>query len=57
VWKVAIITSIHKKGHRKCDNYRGISETSTFSRIYGRILGKLLELEYKNVEMKEQSGY
>jgi len=35
-WKVATITSIHKKGDkRKCENYRGISVTSTFSRIYG----------------------
>jgi hypothetical protein len=35
-WKIAIITSIHKKGDkRKCGNYRGISITSTFSRIYG----------------------
>jgi len=34
--KVAIITSIHKKGDkRKCENYGGISATSTFSRIYG----------------------
>jgi len=37
-WKVAIVTSIHKKGDkRKCENYRGISVTSTFSRIYGQI--------------------
>jgi hypothetical protein len=35
-WKVAIITSIHKKGDkRKCENYRGISVTSILSRIYG----------------------
>ena len=35
-WKVAIITSIHKKGDkRKCENYRGISVMSTFKRIYG----------------------
>ena len=57
-WKVAIITSIHKKGDkRKCENYRGISVTSTFSRIYGCTLAKLVELEYKNMEMEEQSGF
>jgi hypothetical protein len=37
-WKVAIITSIHKKGDkRKCENYRGISVKNTFVKIYGRI--------------------
>jgi len=57
-WKVAIITSVHKKGdRRKCENYRGISVTNTFSRIYGRILAKLIELEYKNMEMEEQLGF
>jgi hypothetical protein len=57
-WKVAIITSIHKKeDKRKCKTYRGISVTSTFSRIYGRILTKLVELEHKNMEMEEQAGF
>jgi hypothetical protein len=57
-WKVAIITSIHKKADkRKCENYTGISVTSTFSRIYGRILAKLVETEYKNMEMEGQSGF
>jgi len=57
-WKVAIITSIHKKGDkRKCENYREISVTSIFSRIYGRILAKLVELEHKNMEMEEQAGF
>jgi len=43
-WKIAIITSIHKKGDkRKCENYREISVTSTFSKIYGRMLAKLVE--------------
>jgi len=43
-WKVVIITLIHKKGDkRKCENYRGISVTRTFSKIYGRILAKLVE--------------
>jgi hypothetical protein len=57
-WKVAIITSIYKKGDkRKCEKYRGISVPSTFSRIYGRILAKLVESEYKNMEMEEQSSF
>jgi len=57
-WKVAIITSIYKKGDkRKCENYRGISVNSTFNRIYGRILAKLVELEYKDMEMEEQAGF
>ena len=48
----------HKKADkRKCENYRGISVTNTFSRIYGRILAKLVESEYKNMEMEEQSGF
>ena len=52
------ITSIYKKGHKgKCENYRGISVTNTFSRIYGHILAKLVESEYKNTEMEEQSGF
>ena len=46
-WKIAIITSIHKRGDKwKCENYRGISVKSTFSRIYGRILAKFVESEY-----------
>ena len=57
-WKVAIITSIHKKGDkRKCENYRGILVTSTFSRICERILAKLVESEYQNMEMEKQSGF
>ena len=57
-WKMALITSIHKKGDkRKCENYRGISVTSTFSRIYGPILAKLVESKYKYMEMEEQSGF
>jgi hypothetical protein len=57
-WKFVIITSIHKKGDkRKCQNYRGISVTSTFSRISGHMLAKLVESEYKDMEMEEQSGF
>jgi len=57
-WKSAIITSIHKKGNkRKCENYRGISVTSTFSRICGRILAKLVESECKNMEWKNNQNF
>jgi hypothetical protein len=52
------VPQIHKKGNkRKHENCRGISVTSTFSRIYGHILAKLVESEYKNMEMEEQSGF
>jgi hypothetical protein len=38
-------------------NYRGISVTSTFGRIYGRILATLVDLEHRNMEMEEQAGF
>jgi len=46
-----------KRAKKKCENCRGMSLTSTFSRTYGRILAKLVELEYKSMEMEEQSGF
>jgi hypothetical protein len=56
-WKIAVITLIHKKeDKRKCENHSK-SVTSTFSRIYGHILAKLVGSEYKNMEMEEQSGF
>ena len=48
-WKVAIITLIHKKGDkRKCENYRGISVTSTFLRIWANNskIGRIRTQEY-----------
>ena len=55
-WKVAYISSIHKKGSKKdCSNYRGISVTSVISRLYGKILRDLIEEENKDEE--EQSGF
>ncbi|XP_045477944.1 uncharacterized protein LOC123683087 [Harmonia axyridis] len=57
-WKTAYISSIYKKGDKnQCANYRGISVTSTFSRIYGRILRDLIEIEYSAEEEEEQSGF
>jgi len=50
-WKVAYISSIHKKGSKKdCSNYRGISVMSVMSRLYGKILIDLIEEENKDKE-------
>lgn len=57
-WKIAYISSIHKKGNKQvCSNYRGISVTGTLSRLYGRILRDLIEQEYQQQEEEEQSGF
>ena len=54
-WKVAYMSSIHKKGSKKdCSNYRAISVTSVMSRLYGKILRDLIEEENEN---EEQSGF
>jgi truncated hemoglobin YjbI len=35
-WKLAYLTSIHKKGSKKdCKNYRGMSVSATTGRLYG----------------------
>ncbi|XP_044757762.1 uncharacterized protein LOC123315921 [Coccinella septempunctata] len=55
-WKQAYISSIHKKGKKDvCSNYRGISVTSTLSRLYGRLLRTLIEKEID--EQEEQCGF
>ena len=55
-WKVAYISSIHKKGSKKDRfHYRGISVTSVMSRLYGKILRDLIEEENKDEE--ERSGF
>ena len=57
-WKIAHITPIFKHGDRKnCDNYRAISVTSTFSRLFGRIVRDLIETEYIDKEAEEQAGF
>jgi len=55
-WKVAYISSIHKKGSKEdCSNYRGISVTRVMRRLYGKMLRDLIEEENKDEE--EQSGF
>jgi len=45
-WKTAHITPIFQHGDRKnCDNYRAISVTSTFSRLFGRNVRDQIETE------------
>ena len=56
-WKIAHIIPIFKHGERKnCDNYQAISVTSTFSRLFGRIVRDLIETEYSDKEAEEQAG-
>jgi hypothetical protein len=55
-WKVAYISSIHKKESKEdCSNYRGISVTNVMSRLYGKILRDLIEEENKVEE--EKNGF
>ena len=52
------ITPIFKHGDRKnCDNYWAISVTSTFSRLFGRIVRALIETAYSDKEAEEQAGF
>ena len=55
-WKSSYINSIYKKGNRsECNNYRGISITSSIGKLYERILTARIEEEA--MEMEEQSGF
>jgi len=55
-WKIAYISSIHKKGSKKdCSNYRDVSVKSVMSSLYGKIFRDLIEGENKDEE--EQSGF
>ncbi len=57
-WKIAHIIPIFKHGDRtNCNNYRAISVTSTFSRLFGRIIRDLIETEYLDKEAEEQTGF
>lgn len=54
--RLSHISSIFKKGDKKnCNNYRGISVTSSLGRLYGRLLKQRIEKEMVNIE--EQSGF
>jgi hypothetical protein len=55
-WRIVHITPIFKHCDRKnCDNYRAVSITSTFSRLFGRITRDLIENEYPDKEAEEQA--
>ena len=57
-WRTVHITAIFKHGDRKnCDNYRAISVTSIFSRLFGRIERDLIENEYLDKEAEEQARF
>lgn len=55
-WKLAYVSSIHKKGSKlRRENYKRISISSSVGCLYGRILTLRLELETQKTE--EQSGF
>jgi hypothetical protein len=57
-WKIAHIVPIFKHGDKKnCDSYWAISVTSTFSRLFGRIVRDLIKNEYSDKEAEEQAGF
>lgn len=57
-WKSGWITPIHKKGRKDvCSNYRCISVTSSFGRVYSKILKQLIDEEYGPSELEEQGGF
>jgi hypothetical protein len=55
-WKLALISSLHKRGSSKeCGNYRGISVLASIGKLYGRIINQRIEWEIK--ESEEQSSF
>ena len=57
-WRIVHITPIFKHVDRKnYDNYRAISVTSTFSRLFGGSVSDLIENEYLGKEAEEQAGF
>jgi len=54
-WKITLITLIFEHGDRKnCDNYRAMSITSIFSRLFGRTVRGLIVTEYTDKEGKNK---
>lgn len=57
-WRTSYITTIHKKGSKDiCDNYRGIAVLSSISRVYGKLVKRRIEDEYRDIEAEEQAGF
>lgn len=49
--------NLQKKKKNKYSNYRCILVKSIFSRIYDKVLKNVIEEEYRNSELKEQSEF
>jgi len=66
-WHLAVLSTTKKengsyllhplKRKLNCNNYRGISDTSTTSRLYGRIFLDLIKEDDKEKEEEEQCGF
>jgi hypothetical protein len=57
-WKIAHIISIFKHDDKKNrDNYCAISVTSTFSRLFEKIVRNLIQTVYSDKEAEEEAGF
>ncbi|KAF2896714.1 hypothetical protein ILUMI_09461 [Ignelater luminosus] len=57
-WKIGYISSLYKKGNRKdLNKYRGLSVTSTLSRLWAKTLNNRLREEIGNSISEDQNGF
>lgn len=55
--KTLLITTVHKKQNKGCDNDRRITVTCTVSRIFRKILITKIGKQYCDIKTKEQAGF
>lgn len=58
VWKTSYITPIFKNGDRAdVSNYRGISKSSLFSKVFERIVSNYMTPKFRSILCDEQHGF
>jgi exonuclease III len=58
MWKNSIVTPLHKSGSKKStSNYRPISNLSSISKLFEKIVLEKLDVTYPNIEGQHQHGF